>query len=266
MNHEDRLRDALRAQSESVGDVPVWAAIRTRAERRRARRTTRTAVVMACAVAVTAAVIVGVGIPGTHNPGAFAAWSAAPSAPTAGQVAAAESECSTRSTAQQKTAVTKPGQPAATLSPVAVDTRGPFTLIWYAGNTWYAGSTQALCISGPSFTKIWPGSLTYGVPASPVDAKIALLSHTGADRDAYTVLAGWVGPTVTALTLDLNDGTTVTATIANRAFLAWWPGTQDVHILEVATPNGVHTTPLTPPNADRRSQNKRGGPMPAKGA
>jgi hypothetical protein len=49
---------------------------------------------------------------------------------------------------------------------------------------------------------------------------------------------------VTGVTIDLSDGTNVTATVANGYFAAWWPGDTEATSAQVATDQGVSTVTL----------------------
>ena len=58
------------------------------------------------------------------------------------------------------------------------------------------------------------------------------------DRDgaAYSFADGHAGDGVSAVTLILDDGTNVQATVANGWFVAWWPSAHDVKSADVTDP------------------------------
>jgi hypothetical protein len=51
------------------------------------------------------------------------------------------------------------------------------------------------------------------------------------------------------VTLVLDDGTNVQATVGNGWFLAWWPGGHGVKDALLTTPNGVSTQTISLPQA-----------------
>ncbi len=67
------------------------------------------------------------------------------------------------------------------------------------------------------------------------------------DRDgaAYSFADGHAGDGVSAVTLILDDGTNVQATVANGWFVAWWPSAQNVKSAELTTPAGTTTQPAS---------------------
>jgi hypothetical protein len=67
-------------------------------------------------------------------------------------------------------------------------------------------------------------------------------SHlTNRDGQAYAFADGHTGDGVSAVTLILDDGTKVQASVANGWFVAWWPGAHEVKAADVTTPDGVKT-------------------------
>ena len=188
---------------------------------------------------------------------AFAGWSAQPSTPSSGQLAAARAACS--STASQLASVA--GGAATSLAPESLnDVRGPYTLIVY-------GTTDpALCVSGSGMTTLhedggtisigaatggsshqsvtnsngitkWQGSS--GAAPSPGAAVMDLSFTSSHDGDSFTVAEGSVGSQVTGATLLLKDGSSVVATVNNGLFAAWWPGQSSVTSIQVTTTAGV---------------------------
>ncbi|HEX4033222.1 MAG TPA: hypothetical protein VHX66_02150 [Solirubrobacteraceae bacterium] len=81
-----------------------------------------------------------------------------------------------------------------------------------------------------------------------------------ADGQTFREMTGQVGPDVTAVTVALQGGNSVEATVANGWFAAWWPVSQDVETGEalaqslsqsvpqsfaITTASGTTTQPLT---------------------
>jgi hypothetical protein len=154
---------------------------------------------------------------------AFAGWSATPTLPKPGQLAAASSDCQTQS-------------PIAGLPLELTDTRGPFTFSIYADS-----QSSASCIKGPSFTAV--SGNTSSAPINVAAGQILLSSEHMTTRggDAYSFADGRAGDGVSAVTLVLADGTDVQATVENGWFVAWWPSTSDVKSAQVTTPSGTTT-------------------------
>jgi hypothetical protein len=185
----------------------------------------------------TALVLLG----GAGTPSAFAAWTASPTAPTPGQLAAAKTACAARP------ANPPPGLPALPTKLTLADIRGPFTLLLFGTNT----STQGalLCMNGPDGTQY---SIAEGPqPALPGAGQITLdrLQAESANGQPYTVAEGSAGPGVSAAALALSDGSQVVTTVGNL-FLAWWPGSATVTSATVTTPSGTTTQPISSPERD----------------
>jgi len=176
----------------------------------------------------TVAVIVSL-TAGASN--AFAGWTPTPTPPSPGQLATAQASCEGGRS------------PIAGLPLKLADTRGPFTFSVYASDT-----SSATCISGPSFTAVSgsTASAPIDVPAGHVLLSTHATSRGGA---AYSYADGRAGDGVSAVTLVLDDGTDVQATVANGWFVAWWPSTHSVTSARITTPAGVssQTVPAGPP-------------------
>jgi hypothetical protein len=179
----------------------------------------------AAAAAATVAVITL----GAGAPDAFAGWTRTPSHASRAQIAAAGSDCASR------LAGTQSALPTGT-TPVLTDTRGPFSFVIYATD-----NSTAVCVDGPGFTSVMG---TNGPDAGVTPAgEIRLNSQHLTTRDGhpYSLVEGHVGAGVTGTTLVLDDGTKVTASIANGWFAAWWPGNHAVTSAEIATASGTRT-------------------------
>jgi hypothetical protein len=188
---------------------------------------------------VTAALVVLVG---GGTPSAFAAWTASPTAPAPGQVAAAEAACIARP------ANPRPGAPALPREVTLADTRGPFTLLLFGANTTTQGAL--MCVSGPDGTQL---SIEKGqLPPLPEAGQVTLyrLQAEYANGQPYTVAEGSAGPGVSAATLALSDGPQVVTTVGNGLFLAWWPGSATVTSATVTTASGTTTQTINSPPVD----------------
>jgi hypothetical protein len=169
---------------------------------------------------------------------AFAGWTLAPTAPSNGQVAAAETACQNALMAASSAQPSKPGVGAVSAtSPQLVDTRGPFTVLLLAGT-----DNAVSCLSGPSFTSIG-GTSSVGA-ATPGAISLGRVSFTARDGQPYTLAEGTVGAGVTGVTLGLSDGSQVVTTTSNGDFAAWWPGSSGIASAQVMSPTGTVTQPL----------------------
>lgn len=210
---------------------------------------------VAGAIAVVAIVVTGFG-PGTQS--AFAGWSATPTAPSPGQVAAANRICIAdanqlsydrqhmilRTGTHPTTTLPSPfGTSEGSWTPVVDDTRGPYTLVVMTiAST--IGTQEAACLTGPGRLAEHPTMTTASGTAMPQPLPDAI-GTTGWGRGgtgADTVLLGTVGKDVTAVTLTLDNGTTVGATVKNGIYAAWWPGTANPASAVASTATGSTTT------------------------
>jgi hypothetical protein len=159
---------------------------------------------------------------------AFAGWSAQPTKPSAAQLATVEQAC------QQQIPIK--GLPLA-LS----DTRGPFTFRIYANAT-----QMADCTVGPSFTH--SSGFSSDGPLAPPAGRVKLggAQVTLPNGNSYSFAQGSVGDGVTGVTLNLSDGTTVTATVQNGWYVAWWPGSAELSSADVQTASGTHSQAFQP--------------------
>jgi hypothetical protein len=198
---------------------------------------------VASGVTTTLLVLAG---PGTAN--AFAAWTAAPTTPSPGQVSNALANC-------EAGAATPPPDKTAGLATGAaqvslVDTRGPFTLVLFGADA----PTTLMCVSGPSInSEEQSNSHMWSIgnqPVLPEASQIAidrLQAESANDGQTYTIAEGPVGPGVTAATLVLSDGSDVVTTTGNGLFLAWWPGSAAVTSATLTNATGTTTQPISSP-------------------
>ena len=213
------------------------AELAVRRRHRQRRRFALGGVGLAASGVATALVLFGAGT----SP-AFAAWTASPTTPASGQVAAAEAACGARPTNPPPGAPTLPS----TLS--LTDTRGPFTLLLFGANTTSQGAL--MCMSGPDGTQFSIAS--GGQPALPGPVQVTLdrLQGASANGENYTIAEGSTGSAVSAATLVLTDGTRVATTVGNGLFLAWWPGSATVTSATLTTPSGTTTQTINSPPID----------------
>jgi hypothetical protein len=133
--------------------------------------------------------------------------------------------------------------PIAGLPLKLTDTRGPFTFSVYAD-----ADSSATCITGPSFTSV-SGSMASAPFEVPAGHILLSSSHVTNRAGAYSFAEGRTGDGVRAVTLNLDDGSEVQATVANGWFVAWWPSAHVVTSADVTTPAGVSTQTLAPGGA-----------------
>jgi hypothetical protein len=159
---------------------------------------------------------------------AFAGWSAQPTTPSRGQLAAAESYCTAN--------VPTPGLPLK-----LADTRGPYTFAIYSD-----GTANDFCTTGPSFRNAsgWSTPPLVTVPSGQLYLWAERVST--ASGQAYTSLIAQAAADVSAADLTLDDGSEVTATVENGWAVAWWPGSQRLASAQLTTPSGTQTQTFPP--------------------
>jgi hypothetical protein len=181
------------------------------------------------ATAGVAAIAVGVGVfvlgsTGSAPTSAFAGWTTTPTAAAADQAQTADAECATRLAGASKNGL------SANLDPEVTDTRGPYTLVIYE---------RATCLSGPGFVSVHGQEAATGV-------SISTMARTG---QPYTVAEGPAASDASTVTLSLEDGSKVQATVANSRFAVWWPSATRPTSVAISAPSGTHTEPLSLPPA-----------------
>jgi hypothetical protein len=236
---ESDLREALGARA---AQVPAAAAVRlTRLDYRPRTRRMRPPVAIGAVASLAAAagvlaVVISLGA-GASN--AFAGWTPKPTKPAPGQLAEAAAAC-------QRSQSSVAGLPLA-----LADTRGPFTFAVYANS-----QSTATCIKGPSFV-----SLSESQASRPVvvpDGQVLLSGAHDSERGghAFGFAFGRTGAGVSAVTLVLDDGTNVQATVTNGWFVAWWPSAQRLKSARLTTPAGVSTQTFDLPSPGGCNTNK----------
>ncbi len=147
---------------------------------------------------------------------AFAGWSANPTTPHPGQLAAAQQGCGTNSG-----------------TPVLTDTRGPYTASIYAD-----GST---CVQGNGIT-INSSRDSGGTPSIPAGTiQLGGSGESDSEGHALTMVDGAIADGVTGVTITRSDGSSVQATVKNGWYLAWWPGTERAVTAQVTSASGTGT-------------------------
>jgi hypothetical protein len=199
---------------------------------------------------------------GAGSPPAFASWSATPTTAPASQTAAAEAACIARiptpsSLAKAEADATNagPNSPAKSLQSTApaewhtvlADTRGSYTMLILEATP----EGRASCLansSGPAILAVGPSGSQAASP--PPAGQVEVFSYGTENTPAgqtYSQIEGHVGAGVTGVSMTLQDGTNVTATVANGWYLAWWPGTDRAVAEEVTTAAGTSTQQLSNP-------------------
>ncbi|HEY2654388.1 MAG TPA: hypothetical protein VGI55_01275 [Solirubrobacteraceae bacterium] len=221
---EQSLREALshRATQVDPDSVVRLSAIDYRPRRRRFGTLPAVGALGATAVAATIAGIVALG---SSAAPAFAGWQSTPTTPVPGQLAQAQQVC---------------GQNLG--SPAVTDSRGPYTASIYADST-----SDDICLSGNgvSMSSRSTSSAPASVPAGHVDFGGAGVRDSAGNR--LTLTYGRAAPDVTAVTIELSDGSSVQATVANGWYLAWWPGAPTATNAEITTASGTNTVAYPPP-------------------
>jgi hypothetical protein len=171
-------------------------------------------------IAGTTGVVLALSATGATS--AFAGWRATPTKPAPGQLALAQMNCN------------QTGLPL-----VLSDVRGPFTFQVYANDR-----SSSVCTTGPNFRSVAAStsSVAVTVPSGQIDASLA--NSVNRRGDAYAFADGRVGAGVTGVTFNLSDGTTVTATVQNGWYVAWWPGAALAKTATVTTASGTTTQPI----------------------
>ena len=274
---EDRLSDAL---AQRATFIPRVATERVRAVDYHPRHH-RLAVPMAvgtgaAAGAATVGTVLAVVLGGAAP--AYAGWSPAPTASeTASPSPQASQSCLTALPSNE------PGGGqlgSGSWQTVLTDVRGPFTVALFQNAGAYAA-----CFTSSSFTEVTQVSaddgstanaqsvngairdLGSGAPAggmssvtvggtSSGDLQNVVQTHTSTTADgAYTLVDGRVASGVTAVTLVLDNGQDVVATVADGWLIAWWPGDSAATSAQVTNGSGSSSEAL--------QSGTKGGPGPS---
>jgi hypothetical protein len=223
----------------------------------------------ATATAATVGTVLAVVLGGATP--AYAGWSATP---TSSAPSSAAPDCISTLSSASSSSGTGPGTGA--WQTLLTDVRGPFTITLLQNGTSYA-----TCFTGPSFTEVnritssgsggeqsgslsvnsqtanggTPGPQQGGVGSivslegtSSGDLNQILQNHLTTTSDGpYTFIDGRVANGVTGVTLALNDGQSVVATVADGWFVAWWPDdTANATSAQVTKASGTTSEPFVP--------------------
>ncbi len=256
---EEELISALRARAAAL---PTDASEKLRSVDYHPRRHRRAAPAALGATAVGAAaagtalvVALGGAAP------AYAGWSAAPTAASSSPSSQADQSCLGALSSDQPAGGELGSGP---WQPLLTDVRGPFTVALYQNDSAYMG-----CFTSSSFTQVTQvssdgdtsngvlkvsgsgsGSPSQGLSTVTVagttsgDLQNVVQSHLSTADGPYTLVDGRVASGVTAVTLVLDNGQDVVATVADGWLLAWWPSDIAATSSQVTNPSGTTSETL----------------------
>jgi hypothetical protein len=257
---EAELREVLASRASEVPAGAVERLIQADYWPRIRRVTPRAAIgALSGASVVGAGVVAAVLLTGATP--AYAGWTAAPATSGARPPAAAASSC-------EASLALLPTAPHGSWTPVVTDVRGPYTLAVYEN-----ARIDGTCLTGPSVTAVSVygaggsqsvssgGSHRRGVGVSSSDGVVdsgggierVSQGHLSSAAGPYAIIEGSVASDVSAVSLELSDGTDVQATVGGGWFLAWWPSSDAATAAQVTTPSGVTTQPLSREPAGARA-------------
>lgn len=97
------------------------------------------------------------------------------------------------------------------------------------------------------------GGSSSSAPLDVPAGRVAMSATHMTDRagDAFSFAEGHTGAGVNAVSLVLDDGAKVQATVGGGWFVAWWPGLRSVKAAEVTAPAGTQTQTFRPEPAER---------------
>jgi hypothetical protein len=146
---------------------------------------------------------------------------------------ASEDGASNSATCLIPTTTTWSGGPEIFISNVSSDVPG------YAGgeSVGFGGPFQ----SGSAVNTAVKSSILGGASSTPPNPDTIANPSIDAARPEVTFVIGDAGAAVSALTLDLTDGTNVGATVQNGYYAAWWPSDSTLASAQVTSPAGVTT-------------------------
>jgi hypothetical protein len=213
---EQNLRRTL-SQRAALIDPDASARLRAIDYRPRRRRIPVLPAIGATGVSAMAVAVVVTVTLGSSAAPAFAGWSATPTRPGAGQIAASEQQCR-----------------ANLGTPVLTDTRGPYTASIYASAT-----SSHTCLQGGSLSIAsgHAGANLADVPAGQVQLFGSGMENSSGQ--ALTLVDGRIGAGVGSVRIDRGDGSSVQATVSGGWYLAWWPGTARATTADVTSTTGI---------------------------
>jgi len=192
---------------------------------------------------------------------AYAGWSAAPTAVSSSPSSQADQSCLGALSSDQPAGGQLGSGP---WQPLLTDVRGPFTVALYQNDSAYMG-----CFTSSSFTQVTQvssdgdssngvlrvsgsgsGSPSQGLSTVTVggttsgDLQNVVQSHLSTADGPYTLVDGRVGSGVTGVTLVLDHGQDVVATVADGWLLAWWPSDAAATSSQVTNASGTTSEAL----------------------
>jgi hypothetical protein len=270
------LMSALDARANDVTADAIERVTSFNYHPRRHRRRTVTLWGTGGAATIAALVAAVIGVFGPGVPAAFASWTPHTSVPADGQVSTAEQTCiqAIQTLAQGIASASGTSSPATTWQPVIDDVRGSFTLVAYSttdgstgvascltgGASWGDGPHVTLSYSGGNGVTMM-GSLNglsyggtgthptvyvvaHGFRELNTPVAIGAVSNPSINWNSVSddqIALGRVGSGVTAVTLNLSDGTVVQTTVANGMYAAWWPGSTTVATVSYTNSAGTYS-------------------------
>lgn len=215
---EQNLRDAFSYRDAQL-DPRAITRLRARNYRPRRGRGGRLpafGAIGATGLATAAGLIVALG---SSAAPAFAGWQSTPTVVAPTQTVQAQQDC---------------GQGVG--SPLLTDARGPYTAAIYVDS-----NTSDVCLSGNGISL--SSSSTTSQKGNMAADGIEFGGHGMRDSagSALTLSVGRVGSGVTAVALELSDGSSVQATVSNGWYLAWWPGDVSATQAQITTASGTNT-------------------------
>ncbi|MBU4213167.1 MAG: hypothetical protein KJ792_00760 [Actinobacteria bacterium] len=179
----------------------------------------------------------------SSTPSAFAGWTALPTAATAAQVAAAQERCQTGVTgsAEAMAGYIAGGQPVPPLDVprsapeladqqvVLAEQRGSFTHLVTTNGQWVLDCLDAPEL-GDAVGVVGTTNLA-AHPTAPAADSVDRLQGGGVGvpgGESAVVAGGRAGSQVVGVQLRTPEGSTVTASVADGYWTAWWPSTEAV--------------------------------------
>ncbi len=194
---------------------------------------------------------------------AYAGWSAAPTAALSSPSSQADQSCLGALSSDQPAGGELGSGP---WQPLLTDVRGPFTVALYQNDSAYMG-----CFTSSSFTQVTQvssdggtsngvlkvsgsgsgsGSPAQGLSTVTVggttsgDLQNVVQSHLSTADGPYTLVDGRVATGVTGVTVVLDNGQDVVATVADGWLLAWWPSDAAATSSQVTNASGTTSETL----------------------
>jgi hypothetical protein len=195
--------------------------------KRRSRRPLLVGASGAAAVAAAGVLAAALSLLGGAS-SAFAGWTPQPTTPTPAQLAAAKAYCAKNHQ--------HPGLPLK-----LIDSRGPFTIMIYSDGAW-----NDFCSFGPGFRNTSSWSTSPPLTVAPGGLFLWGDHVATLQGQPYGDMIASVADDVTAVTIRLDNGAGVTATVHNGFAVAWWPGNHHLAAAQLTTPSGTHTRTFPP--------------------